>query len=1734
MKRISKGVISCILILAIFVGIALTPLTAYADSNDRISKFIQLAKDGQVTDGNVSDMTEDQLRFLGVYLSNFYIPFGTEIGTSGGEMSETTKKDMVETLQQKFAFSEELATSIVEIIFGYTRSSLQDLSVYVSEGYQDGNYIKVDIAPNYYNFLRLMEGRADDVFHKYAHWRENKNADNGEMLYEIAKWTYGVDSSESGYNSLSEGKKKNCEAIDGIIRNKYKYFYFAYGDGGQITPVADGVLDFSGRDANDKLGILYKDKSSRGISKYSASQVAFLKCLEASNIEKGYGYSYLDFSVNDEFDGDSIDNLTNEDCMKMSILGSTMAVDCFGDIITMGANHQVVIIPGCINPYTWRPVDSDGNDIDSEQAGKYYNIANAISMTQAKVSSEDSGAVNEFIRSTSTSNSSVQGVIQFVPNFGVLNKNLDNIKQNWSLANDADGDYAISGIRHMRGTTKYEFNTTFWVFSADDDSRDFMIKAQNGFTEAYPNDLTYYYGASNKDVNSNKVSSSTVTFDCVVPRSRYKDGMYYGVDMSNSVNLLTKMIFIDNLGVYQNADGTSKDFSAINVAGFVDKDGKTGGSSNVTFGNHSFGNLYNDIQSGKLSVPYDASEQALCALYVTYCWAGLYDSSSKKDTIGRLGYRMNTEGLPDMNNSPIIFDGLNSIDAELNAIKDWVYYLLHPTEGFDYVRILLTNTINHLLLGWHTDMVGTNGTGVTVGVTKYRSNMGYVTMPDLSEIQWTNSLISFYNDCIPFLIIAFIVLMLFAYITKIMSFQHALIGVLLFSICALLPVNLINASVGYSNRITQNIYGDKFTYWALVQQESYAKVIDEAANGSETNTYENYLRTLYSANEAVYTNQGNESILIKWQAPKKMASLVLTENDAESVSGLSETGLRMLSGMLNNTYSGESYVDDEDSVYMYRSYLDISNFSRYIYRGIDDGTVKSYSSLSSTDTSNWKSFRDGNNQMIIPISQFSSDYKDYIQSGYTDGTNFNTESNYSDQFYLTVPISSNIISDVLVDYGKIKEYKDTSDLIPINSDVFNFGIPQFTNDTAEFDAETFTSTGMITDASRKHDLETYLHNYSEEDIVGLAAYALYSENPYYYFSWKLYADGLDANDSNSGSTGFKNLLLGQTEGKYFYNVEGNGGLKDFMNMRGLFTYIIPYMRQCNDMVREWDDIYGIFVYEGVPTEEGHWDEVKDDPELKAKYWHNLNVTRLYDIYCPWVDVMYDCSYSKAETINVLGSKYVVEDPINPNSYPEERPMIFSETEMEDYGLTEADLTKVEKLILTCNEQYQERMFELLNYYNFSDVTLNSAAAMNCAFVFNNTFSENGVFSENHNIYPQSFDLANFSYDAFLRLALSTSTGESLLDDSAVESGGLTSTGKSSGDFYERLVNRSSVFTVIVMLVLDVVSIYVIPAMRIFFLIVIFLVIIFILLVSAFRVEDNMKFSKKVATQFLAPLGLFFLTTIGFAWGISLFLGVGNDSVTNSNPLHISIGDPTMLMIIFLVLDIILILLYWKILKGALHSVRHQAKLAGNFLSGLGGVAVGFVAGAVASGMHNAQDMGGKISNAYYRRRQHKLDKQRNDSLDRIADKEPTPAQDGTGVENSRANERGSSRNNSSEDYRDPQTNNRDNRIDTDNRNDDAYNDSNERKEKQENIDKKASKGSDGMKGKDKSSKSKDTESAKDTHSSEDSDKGRVRNRQTDRSSTPRRSNEGKKERKEKQSKIDDKASKGSDKGSNKE
>lgn len=1608
---------SCILVaVTVFSSLIVSGNVVFADSNDRIATYINLAKNGTITDGNTDGMTEDQLRFLGVYLSNFYIPFGTEIGTSANsEIEKTTQTDMVDTLKQKFAFSDELATSIVETIYGYTRSSLKDLKFYVKTS--DNDYIIVPFECNYYRYFEVMCGRTDAMLEgtisdlsgvtSKGTPDDSGKYDDSDSCYTgmqiIGKGSYQSERypkeklnalcKNIGWGTNVLSLKADDRKLLGIIYKlrcgSFDKIYLGYTDKSGKTQIVGDAYTKQRYDNEGHEFPIVQDTNVVGLANYSPSQIAFFKSLESTNqLTKGYGTAIFDLSTADtdfaKLNSKALDGtITGEEASKMSMFNATMKVDCFGDIVRFGANHKVIVTPGCMNPYMWQPVDAQGND--SGEAGSMFNIANAVCMAQAAITQGVSDGKSVLVKSANKDD--------YLFNFESLNKGINNMKTTGIGFNSS----ANIAMRIISGSSECDIEKNindFWKLFY----KEYKNSGNTGFTLF--GTLFQYWNDTTRNVT------------IAVPRSNYynKDNHYAGVVQTHTLHPLKKVVFIDNLGAYVKEDGSLEDYNTFNVADFLNDNGLITDSCNtVSFGKEDFDSLYSSIEDGKMDVPSGASEQALCTLYVTYCWASLYTEENKANTIGRLGYRMNTEDFPDMSNSPISFGSLFSggEDAQLTDIKNWIYYILHPTEGFDYFRILITNKVNHLLLGWHNDMTGTNGVGITTGTTKYRSAMGYVTMPDLSEIQWTNSLINFYNNCVPFLIVILIILMVFAFITGILDIQHAIVGVLIFAVFTLMPVNLINGVVGQSNRISQNIYGDKFTYWALVQQESYATAIDEAANAkgsSGESTYENYLRTLYSANESVYNNQGNESILLKWQAPKKMASLVLTEEDANSLSGLNETGQKMLSGMLNKTYSGESYIDDEESVYMYRSYLDITNFSRYIYNGIDKKYVSSRNSLSSINTKNWHSFSDSKGNLIKSKHTLESEYSDYISSGYNNGTNFGSEKDLSKTYYLTVPLSSNIINDALSEYGEIGKYKDTSDLIPVNSDVFNFGVPMFTKNKKGFNYNTLATTGMITETERKNALKNYMAKYtSEEDYVGLAAYGLYSENPYYYFSWKLYEDGLDSDSSLSGSTGFKNLLLGKEKGGYFYNTDGNGGLKDFMNMRGLFTYIIPYMKQCNDIVREWDSTYGIFVYDGVPTEEGHWSEVENDPELKQKYWHNLNVSRLYNLYCPWVDVMYDCSYSEAENITVMGKRVTIEDPLNPNSYPADRPMIFSESEMSDYGLSEADLTKAEKLILRCNEQFQERLYEMLNYYNFSDVTLDSAAAMNCAFVFNNTFSENGLFTENHNIYPQSFDLANFSYDAFLRFILSNATGESMLESTAGGDG--TSTGTTSGDFYERLVNRSSIVTVLIMLVLDVISIYVIPAFRIFFLVALFLLSIMLVLVSAFRIEDSMKFIRKILMQFLLPLGVFFGATVVFSWVVSLFMGVGSDSVTQSNKLQISMGDPVVTMICMLALNILLLIVYWKVLKQALKDIAHHAKLLKGFGAAVVGAGVGFVAGAVASGVNGAQDVGSRAINGYRRHKYNKRADKDSESLERIANNSEA-AQQGTGVENSRANTRG--------------------------------------------------------------------------------------------------------------------------------
>jgi hypothetical protein len=1602
-KESIRRIISLVLVFTFLCGVFITPVSAASGTSSGANSHIQAyiawsaGKQVSIADFKNAKFTQDELQFLGVYLSNFYVPFGTELGTTD-KVTEQNKADMKQALQTSLAFNDEMAASFVETTLKLSRDTTQELKLYVSKDYQSGLVEVPDVPLNYYTALSCMLGGLKEVLNEYPMDKENAE-------------------------------------IKQIKAGLYDYGYWGYVKNGKVVPVFDFDID---------------------LSSLTPSNTAFIKCLESVDMKNGYGTAFFDFKKDEVATDKGSFGLVNksvnaDQAYQMSAYGQKLAVDCFGNIIVRGANHQVIAVPGCMNPYTWQEVDANGAAVGLGLGGTAFNLASvpALSLqtgsgTNTLFSNISASSGNtadqvtesgdreirvEFTGSLGSSNitnagkelgylkallnysmgynegetgqynifftGNTVGIVGKASELSKIRKELvtyENLERNnrgdlISIKNDlaeyiekskvngqnwvtidtnfdevakkaqeqlqgkpVSSETAKVGVRSglvatnvlmsnlnsmrgqqyvgksqeysfrlIRGSSDSAINTAgiIDVFS-ENGIKELIKSCEKGFKTANPNAYNYFLG---RDGGLSGVgylgekAAHDIQFNADVGDGSEIKG-------PRTTTLFDSFVFIDNLGAMNyNNSSAAVDFKPVNILSYFDssqavESTKNSFSSWASSPNNGYTNMYKDIQEGKSIIPQGVSGEALVGIYVTYAYASLYDKNSTeeiKNTIGKLGYRMNTTALPTITSTALTLSAAATEDAMNTAIRDWLYYLLNPTEGFNYFRILISNKVNALLVGWHEDMVGSDGTGLINGTTYYRGDTGYVTTPELQDVPWIAAIIDFFVSAFPYLVILMMLLLVAVYMGGSLSMQRCIIAFVLFVFALSLPLPIINNIIGASNRVSTTLYGEKFTYWALVQHESYSDAIDKAA---ENGDYANYLRTLYAENSKVSANQGSESVMLRWQAPKKLDSLMFGKDDVGVSSQLVNSSL--MSGLFGSAYSGENYLKDEDALYLYRSYIDISNASRYIHRGLVTGIQPVSLSLDNTVTSSWY---DG---LKNSMESFETQYENDRSLGYCnpngDGS---TSGNGTSLLRVKLPLSSHIVTDAFNGRGTVSDL-GIDQYVGINQGAFNFAIPMFNTKNLDYYDQLNSNTFNA-------------EQYSREDYSALAAYSLMSENVFYYFSWDLYESGLS---TDSGSKeGFKKLLLGKENAGFFYNTGGNGEMKDFMDMRSLFTYTIPYLKQGNDLVDEWDNTYGLFFYEGVPTEEGKEAEVADNPELKQKYWHNLNVARLHGVWTPWVDLMYDCSYARPEKISYLGEEYVVTDPINPASYPEERPMIFSRSEMTDYGLKVNQLTAVERKIIECNDGMEERLFNLLNYYKFNDVVLNTAAAMNCSFEFNKQFSENGLLGENHNIYPQAFELADFSYDAFLRFILANTTSESMI----VEPG---------ESFYSNVVNHSSIVTAIMMIILDILSVYVVPTFKLFFILGIFLLSIVLVMMSALKVDSERNFVTRFIGSLLKPMGLFFVITTGFAFIVSMFMGSGNSAVTGELTPSISVGDPVVVMVIMAVLNMATVYLYYKLIRGVWLEVIRGGQAVFNVfagaVTGFGGAVMGRISDKFAS------------------------------------------------------------------------------------------------------------------------------------------------------------------------------------------
>lgn len=491
--------------------------------------------------------------------------------------------------------------------------------------------------------------------------------------------------------------------------------------------------------------------------------------------------------------------------------------------------------------------------------------------------------------------------------------------------------------------------------------------------------------------------------------------------------------------------------------------------------------------------------------------------------------------------------------------------------------------------------------------------------------------------------------------------------------------------------------------------------------------------------------------------------------------------------------------------------------------------------------------------------------------------------------------------------------------------------------------------------------------------------------------------------SNSGYINHIAKMFLKDNQAYFFNLtddagDGWGELRDFTNMHDLFYFVIPYLRDGVELARLYDNVFGLYtdddcslivnangscLYDGQEFKDlQELEDILSDPsnsytdEEKYKLWHTYNTYTILSAYTPWIDTMMDCEYSKPEYIRVMGDRFRVTDPLDPRTYYRVDPstgkvaagryMIFSKSEMNAMGLNINDLTTVERKILDFQENVYQQTINLMNYYTFSDEVLIQAYAMLQTFEFNKLFSQTSLWKEDYVMYPQGYELKAFSYDAYLRMVVSNASGESLMFN-----------GKKGGNesIYGRVMKNTSLFFGIFLLINDVLAVYVIPGLKIFFLIIIFFCSVLILIGSVVKMEMNIV--TVLWKSLFAPLLGFSAVSIGMSLIVSMFMANGANGVASSE-FVIKVGDPTAAIILMIVVNVVVVVLMFKICKKCFRDFVTYAKavfdnIGSTVVGAVGGLAAGLATGRAMDRFRSRGSSGGNSISRTARQRGHDND-----------------------------------------------------------------------------------------------------------------------------------------------------------------
>lgn len=1621
-----KKVVAWLLLVSIVMStfIASTTDSAYADSNSRRITSINLASGagfGDITDANSID--ETSMQTIAVYLTNFYLPFVTILD---GDYTEEGAKDsgnnqhvraMKDALIRNCGFDKDVVDYIISYVLDQSLSSCK--SLYMKRSDLDDCFNKTNYGGGDHSFLGFSNGggfSASEATGYSSNWdsslirytREIKSSSFWTGT-SYGDWEYykSVSTVSAPYYEYGTRRDDPVEFVPvsyaiflGVMMNQYRVYDPS---SGTYVIKSLGTKRFYNL-GTDQNGLVMNPV----FDNTAVCSKALLNALQYCDVENGYSTAFASIS------GVDIEAIHNPEASQYALVTCpNVYVNWEGSLVFDNGVYRTIILPGCQNPYMV-------NTMIGTHSLNYVTNNATSSLSMGLISSTDQLSL---------------GGIAFGNYRVTLGSDQENFDQSWK-----PGDWGSNQTIHdLIESVQYVDVVGSW---GQDFARFPILTTQYSNISDVDGQPRFKRMSSSGNTKITDIVWTDVGFSPVKAGDQLSS--FFHTSPVDSLVSELKLLDIDTYAQFKNIKG----------------------------------------QGHSLSYPR-SSQKLFQNIYLTYCFAAfnseVADGTSFNADQHIVNMRFNFDIFPKANGEIEWKTVINDNNQLAEAIMSFIYYLLHPTQGIGYVTTLFKNKVSGILLGWHEDIVGGTSSNSATGMTKYLGTSSYTTMPNLKDISWVSGLLNIYNNIVVYLIILMCLILLCYVLTGSMTIQRGIVGVVLFGICAFLPPIAINAAVDAINTTSDTIFSQKFDFWAICQLQTFLDSYEDAMEANSEGNFTSYAAFVLSNTKSDLSLADDDSSAsepsfsgakVKWMAPKKynsLASLVAAVNENTSMGNSSASFLKnSLLTMVSKSSSGETYLDDSESLYLYRDYADIFKFAHASYNiwgtfnyqgklGVSNdsrwtqdkyplGVFINSAAGGSSYNKAWNGITAGNalwQSFVEPAistrlnttvsSETSSVY--HISRGYmynTIGYDYNTVPSSATSFsYLytnATPDRNTLAVSYLANYTQT--YREVNDgysrLLnivnavpgyhiqagtPSSGQYYNFGLPKASSEDMDKNGSYMwgypeilglkDSELPVTDTNASVSEPGIKRVYKNLSDV---FYGLYSESPFYYFNANI-RDQANATDLNGGENyeyDFDDLSRGklgtsaaaasggsfgdmnhiarmflQNNQEYFFNLtlnagDGYGELRDFTNMHDFFYFVIPYMRSGVELARVYDDVFGLYVdddcslvvnadgsilYDGTRYEtiDEFGNKLTTDPELMNKYteeelyklWHTYNTYTILSAYSPWIDTMLDCDYAKSETIHVMGDSFRVSDPLNPRTYYQTdasgnitggRYMVFSRSEMNDMGLTTDDLTTVERKIIQFQDNVYNKTLNLMNYYTFSDEVMIQAYAMLQTFEFNKLFSQTSLVKTSYVMYPQGYELKAFSYDAYLRMIVSGASGESLMYNGASEGGNVS--------IYERVMKNTSLFFGIFLLLNDLLAVYVIPGLKIFFLVTIFVCSVLILIGSVIKMEMNIL--TVLWKSLFAPLLSFSAICIGMSIIVSMFMKTGANGVVQSE-FTISVGDPTSAIILMIILNVLVVILMWKICKKCFRDLITYGKavfdnIGGTVVGAVGAVGAGFAAG----------------------------------------------------------------------------------------------------------------------------------------------------------------------------------------------